>query len=252
MPASVTASVISLSCDASFHGPTAPRSEASWNRDRSASRSRGRTGWRGAVRRRAAWAASGHRPSRNAMHDQPVGHDRPVGALAIAAACFNVNCLNMSWKRRAREGAYHHGNLREALIQAARELIREKGPAGFTFADAARSAGVSPAAPYRHFRDREALLADVAREGFGASRRCSRPAGATASPMPSPPSTMSAAPTSLSPAPSPPTTPRCSNRACRPTSTPICASPATRAFGVLRTAADALVGCCPPASGRPP
>jgi AcrR family transcriptional regulator len=72
----------------------------------------------------------------------------------------------MSWKRGAREGAYHHGNLREALIKAARELIAEKGPAGFTFADAARSAGVSPAAPYRHFRDREALLADVAREGF--------------------------------------------------------------------------------------
>ncbi|MDP2331873.1 MAG: helix-turn-helix domain-containing protein, partial [Reyranella sp.] len=71
----------------------------------------------------------------------------------------------MSWKKRA-ERAYHHGNLREALIQAARELIKEKGPGGFTFADAARSAGVSPAAPYRHFRDREALLADVAREGF--------------------------------------------------------------------------------------
>jgi AcrR family transcriptional regulator len=73
----------------------------------------------------------------------------------------------MSWKRRERETrGYHHGNLREALIQAARELIKEKGPAGFTFADAARSAGVSAAAPYRHFRDREALLADVAREGF--------------------------------------------------------------------------------------
>ncbi len=71
----------------------------------------------------------------------------------------------MSWKKRA-ERAYHHGNLREALIQAARDLIKEKGPGGFTFADAARSAGVSPAAPYRHFRDREALLADVAREGF--------------------------------------------------------------------------------------
>ena len=71
----------------------------------------------------------------------------------------------MSWKRRA-ERAYHHGNLKEALIQAARELIKEKGPGGFTFADAARSAGVSAAAPYRHFRDREALLADVAREGF--------------------------------------------------------------------------------------
>ena len=66
----------------------------------------------------------------------------------------------MSWKRKDREErGYHHGNLREALIQAARELIKEKGPAGFTFADAARSAGVSAAAPYRHFRDREALLA---------------------------------------------------------------------------------------------
>ena len=73
----------------------------------------------------------------------------------------------MSWKRREREArGYHHGNLREALIQAARELIAEKGPAGFTFADAARWAGVSPAAPYRHYRDRDALLADVARRGF--------------------------------------------------------------------------------------
>ena len=51
-------------------------------------------------------------------------------------------------------------------MRAALDLIAEKGPGGFTFADAARSAGVSPAAPYRHFRDREALLADVARRGF--------------------------------------------------------------------------------------
>lgn len=75
----------------------------------------------------------------------------------------------MNWSnhehRMGRRG-YHHGNLREALVQAAMELIAEKGPAGFTFADAARWAGVSSAAPYRHFRDREALLADVARRGF--------------------------------------------------------------------------------------
>src|SRR4051812_22598985 len=61
---------------------------------------------------------------------------------------------------------YHHGNLREALIRAALSLIAEKGPAGFTFAEAARSAGVSAAAPYRHFRDRDELMADVARQGF--------------------------------------------------------------------------------------
>ena len=61
---------------------------------------------------------------------------------------------------------YHHGNLKEALIRAALELIAQKGPAGFTFAEAARWAGVSPAAPYRHFRDRDELLANVARRGF--------------------------------------------------------------------------------------
>lgn len=66
---------------------------------------------------------------------------------------------------RERRG-YHHGHLREALIRAALDLIAAKGPAGFTFAEAARSAGVSPAAPYRHFRDRDALMADVARQGF--------------------------------------------------------------------------------------
>ncbi len=72
----------------------------------------------------------------------------------------------MSWKRRGRGRGYHHGNLKEALIVAALDLIGEKGPTGFTFAEAARSAGVSPAAPYRHFRDRDELLADVAKRGF--------------------------------------------------------------------------------------
>lgn len=73
----------------------------------------------------------------------------------------------MRWGKRGHAArGYHHGNLKEALVRAALALIAEKGPAGFTFADAARWAGVSPAAPYRHFRDREALLADVARRGF--------------------------------------------------------------------------------------
>jgi AcrR family transcriptional regulator len=75
----------------------------------------------------------------------------------------------MSWSRGGhgpgRRG-YHHGNLREALIEAALALIAAKGPFGFTVAEAARSAGVSPAAPYRHFRDRDELMAEVARRGF--------------------------------------------------------------------------------------
>jgi AcrR family transcriptional regulator len=74
----------------------------------------------------------------------------------------------MSWSKDDREGprAYHHGNLKEALLRAALELIAQKGPAGFTFAEAARWAGVSPAAPYRHFRDRDELLASIALRGF--------------------------------------------------------------------------------------
>nr|PZN41531.1 MAG: TetR family transcriptional regulator [Pseudomonadota bacterium] len=74
----------------------------------------------------------------------------------------------MSWKRSGPGGSrgYHHGNLKETLVRAALALIAEKGPAGFTFAEAARWAGVSPAAPYRHFRDRDDLLADVALRGF--------------------------------------------------------------------------------------
>ena len=76
----------------------------------------------------------------------------------------------MRWSKHGDSGSrgYHHGNLKEALIRAALELIAEKGPAGFTFAEAARWAGVSPAAPYRHYRDRDALLADVAQRGFEA------------------------------------------------------------------------------------
>lgn len=62
--------------------------------------------------------------------------------------------------------SYHHGNLREALIETALRLIGERGPAGFAFAELARAAGVSPAAPYRHFRDRNALLGEIARRGF--------------------------------------------------------------------------------------
>jgi AcrR family transcriptional regulator len=74
----------------------------------------------------------------------------------------------MNWRKEGRraERGYHHGNLKEALLQAALDLIAQKGAAGFTFADAARMAGVSPAAPYRHFRDRDELLTSIAQRGF--------------------------------------------------------------------------------------
>ncbi len=65
-----------------------------------------------------------------------------------------------------RPRSYHHGNLKEVLLEAARKLIEEHGAFGFSLTEAARLAGVSPAAPYRHFRDRDALLAEVAKSGF--------------------------------------------------------------------------------------
>ncbi|MGI4797186.1 MAG: TetR/AcrR family transcriptional regulator [Janthinobacterium lividum] len=63
-------------------------------------------------------------------------------------------------------GTYHHGDLREALIAAALEMISERGLAGFAVAELARAVGVSQGAPYRHFRDRNALVAEIARRGF--------------------------------------------------------------------------------------
>ncbi len=61
---------------------------------------------------------------------------------------------------------YHHGNLRQALVDAALSLIAQKGPTGFTLSEAARGAGVTPAAVYRHFEGREDLIAEVARQGY--------------------------------------------------------------------------------------
>lgn len=65
-----------------------------------------------------------------------------------------------------RRDSYHHGDLKRALTSAALSLVAEKGPKGFTLTEAARRAGVSAAAPYRHFADKAELLATVAEQGF--------------------------------------------------------------------------------------
>jgi len=65
-----------------------------------------------------------------------------------------------------RKRGYHHGNLKQALVDAALVLIEAKGPQGFTLSEAAKSAGVTPAAVYRHFEGREDLIAEAARQGF--------------------------------------------------------------------------------------
>ncbi|QIE44389.1 TetR/AcrR family transcriptional regulator [Pseudohalocynthiibacter aestuariivivens] len=61
---------------------------------------------------------------------------------------------------------YHHGNLRQALVEAALALIEAKGPTGFTLSEAAKQAGVTPAAVYRHFAGRDDLIAEAARQGY--------------------------------------------------------------------------------------
>jgi AcrR family transcriptional regulator len=65
-----------------------------------------------------------------------------------------------------RRDTYHHGDLKRALTEAALELVTEKGPKGFTLREVARRAGVSAAAPYRHFSDKAQLLGAVATQGF--------------------------------------------------------------------------------------
>ncbi|MEI2686857.1 MAG: TetR/AcrR family transcriptional regulator [Cypionkella sp.] len=61
---------------------------------------------------------------------------------------------------------YHHGNLRQALVDAALDLIADQGPTGFTLSEAAKAADVTPAAVYRHFAGRDDLIAEVARQGY--------------------------------------------------------------------------------------
>lgn len=85
-------------------------------------------------------------------------------------------------RRAARKprDAYHHGDLRRALVDAALALVTERGPVDWTLREVARRVGVTHNAPYRHFASREALLAAVAEEGFRAITRILEEADARA------------------------------------------------------------------------
>jgi AcrR family transcriptional regulator len=158
----------------------------------------------------------------------------------------------MTWGRRG-EGprGYHHGNLKEALVRAALDLIAEKGPAGFTFADAARWAGVSPAAPYRHYRDRDALMADVARRGFELFEAALTTAWNDGRPDPLA-GFERLGKAYLDFAKGEPAYYSAMFEAGVPVDAdPLLREAGERAFGVLRTAAEKLVGLMP-TKGRPP
>ncbi|KUJ80997.1 TetR/AcrR family transcriptional regulator [Ruegeria profundi] len=83
------------------------------------------------------------------------------------------NLLTKDRKTRpetASKKAYHHGDLRAALIDATRQLVEEKGPDSFSVSDACRLAGVSTAAPYKHFKDKTEMLVAVVLEGMARHR----------------------------------------------------------------------------------
>jgi AcrR family transcriptional regulator len=86
------------------------------------------------------------------------------GAASFNSGGNDVNLFHMSFRQHGR--GYHHGNLRDALLAAALDLIAERGLAALTFAEVARAVGVSAAAPYRHFRDLNALIGELALQGF--------------------------------------------------------------------------------------
>jgi AcrR family transcriptional regulator len=88
---------------------------------------------------------------------------------------INVNWIHIRVELNSdviasKKRPYHHGDLRAALMHAALSLVGEHGVKGLALSDAARLAGVSVAAPYRHFKDKEALLAEIAEQGFGLFR----------------------------------------------------------------------------------
>jgi AcrR family transcriptional regulator len=94
-----------------------------------------------------------------------------VKALYIDGAFRHNGAMRQSTKRdaegkRIKKRTYHHGALRAAMIEAALKLIAKHGPRGFSLSEAARLAGVSVGAPYRHFADKEALFSEIAAQGF--------------------------------------------------------------------------------------
>ena len=70
-----------------------------------------------------------------------------------------------------QKASYHHGDLRAGLIEATRRLVEEKGPDGFSVSDACKLAGVSTAAPYKHFKNKDDMLVQMVLEGMKRHRQ---------------------------------------------------------------------------------
>jgi AcrR family transcriptional regulator len=147
---------------------------------------------------------------------------------------------------------YHHGNLKQALVDAALRLIEEKGPTGFTLSEAAKNAGVTPAAVYRHFEGREDLIAECARQGHEIFADLMEFAFNDGKPSALAASRRRAAPISPSRASTPATTWRCSKAARRPMRRRSWRLAAAKSRTVLENAAEALSEHIPPEKRPPP
>src|SRR5262252_4702602 len=75
-------------------------------------------------------------------------------------------CHNISVRRKKPKSQYHHGNLRAALIEGGLELIERKGIDALTLREIGKQLGVSRTAPYKHFKDKAALLSAISEAGF--------------------------------------------------------------------------------------
>jgi AcrR family transcriptional regulator len=112
----------------------------------------------------------------------PAGLSSARGEVNDAYQVSGVNLCSVTPSVNRASG-HHHGDLRNALEQAALVLVSERGPRGFTLAEASRRAGVSVAAPYKHYADRDALLASLALRGYREQRqRFATAVAATADP----------------------------------------------------------------------
>lgn len=87
--------------------------------------------------------------------------------LSLSRKLTSVNTgLSIHGMPTRRGKPYHHGDLRRALLDATLDLAAERSPAGVSLRESARAAGVSQAAPYRHFPDKQTMLAAASEEGF--------------------------------------------------------------------------------------
>jgi AcrR family transcriptional regulator len=87
----------------------------------------------------------------------------------VEGSAISIYRVEMLEKRRTgRTASYHHGDLRDALVRAGRTILENDGLAALSLRRAARTAGVSPAAPYHHFPDKRALLDASATQGVDA------------------------------------------------------------------------------------